>query len=95
MEHTDKFDDLLKQGIELYSGRTVIHQSRHDDPRVPGSYALRVVLSGKGKKKWLNVDFLICDHCKPLRTPEDVAGVLEECSFSSWPPKSGNLKFFL
>jgi hypothetical protein len=95
-EFTSGFDVLLKQGIELYSGREVVSLLRHDDPRVEGSYALRVVLRKKPMNKTVTVDFLICAHPKPMQTPEDVCDLLEETGgFSTWPPKSGSLKFFL
>ena len=85
---------LLKSGVELYTGKTVVSLDRYDDPITPGAVALRVFLR-KGKKTF-KIDFLIsvCPRPAPLRTAEDVENVLEEVEFTSWPPTFGRQRFF-
>ena len=82
--------DLIRQGIELYTGRTVDEVRRHPDPQVAGAMALRATFVGDVDY----LDFLIGADARALRTPEDVEAELEECDFGSWPPRSGSPRFF-
>lgn len=82
--------DLVKRGVELYTGETVEDIKRHWDPRVEGAFALRVVLKGQKTP----IFFLVDAHAKKLATPEDVDSELQDAEFESWPPKSGSHKFF-
>ncbi len=81
--------ELLKSGIETYTGRPVMDLKRHDDPVVEGAVALRATMKG-GE----TIDFLVSANVGELKTPDSVADVLEECEFTTWPPRSGRPRFF-
>ena len=75
--------------VEHYTGRKVASLLRHDDPQVAGAVALRATLEGGDV-----VDFLLSGNAPRCNTHQALADELEECEFESWPPRSGNLKFF-
>jgi len=80
--------DLLIQGIELYSGRQVTELQVHPDPKVYGAYAVRCLL-GEEKEQ---AEFLAPPGWN-ARDASHVSESIEECSFRSWPPNSGKLRF--
>ena len=45
------------------------------------------------------LDFIVCAGWRKSRrtegTPEEVDAALEETEFTTWPPTSGNVRFFL
>lgn len=85
-------EQLLKQGVEIYTGRNVTCIEVHRDPKVPHCYAMRAWLDEEEK-----VDFLLQSGWKKeLALPEEaIADHLEEAEFTTWPPTSGALKIFV
>ncbi len=80
---------LIKQGIELYTGFIVASLEIVPDPKVADSYAVRAKMEGEVVQ-----DFVLhAGWNAPGRegkvTPTDVMNNLEECDFASWPPCSG------
>lgn len=84
-----KMRAALKAGIEEYSGATVESMQVVADPQVAGTYAIRTRY--KGEKEYC--DWLITRFFT-VKTANEIAEMLEECEYESWPPVSGNLKFF-
>ena len=79
----------FKQAVAEYTGREVMSVQVHPDPKVSGTYAIRAVL--KRGKKTETIDFL---HVSGMSNADVSPDTLEECTFESWPPKSGGLKLF-
>jgi len=78
-------------GIQNYTGRIVKDVEVHADPKVTGSYAIRAFM-----KDGKTIDFLVCAGWDSEgRQPNVVADNLEETEFTTFPPPSGNLKFFI
>lgn len=84
-----KMRAALKAGIEEYAGATVESMQVHADPQVTGTYAIRTRY--KGEKEYC--DWMITRY-NTVKTAKEIAEMLEECEYASWPPKSGSLKFF-
>ncbi len=82
---------LLKETVELYTGRKATGIDVHADPRVSGAYAIRMVTD-----KGATIDFLLSAHWMndDPRNAEDLSGHLEEAEFTTWPPTSGKLRLF-
>ena len=79
--------DTIKKTIEHYTGEKVSSIKIKKDPQVPGAYGIRVEIEGE------IFDYLLTSQFSKSLKPEDLAEVLEECEFESWPPKSGSLLF--
>ena len=79
--------EKFTKAIEEYSGNKVEKIKFVQDPKVPGTYAIRTTLDGE-QQDWLIV------HYKHEWTDKEAAEQLEEIEFDSWPPVSGGLKFF-
>jgi len=78
-------------GIQNYTGRSVADVEIHADPKVAGAYAIRASM-----KDGKTIDFLVCAGWDAQgRSPVVVSAFLEEAEFTSWPPTSGNVKFFV
>lgn len=90
----EKRNDSLKAAIEEYTGKKVTDLKVAEDPKVSYTFAIRASLEGQDYP----LDMLIVGSYLPKSissmSAEDLAGFLEECDFSEWPPKSGSLKFF-
>ena len=87
-------EQLIKAGIQFYTGSVVKDIKVSADPKVPDSYAVRVHMQD-GEQQ----DYVLCaswrgDGRRHI-TLQDIADNLEEASFESWPPPSGNLRFFV
>lgn len=74
-------NELIKAGINLYTGREVDQIRIYQDPYVPGTFAVRCALDDEV------VDLLITD-LSPSSTVEDVAENIEEVEFTTWPPRA-------
>lgn len=66
-----------------------------EDPKVDGTFAVRF----RDERMKYNVNLLfVTSQCRQADDPNNPASVLsavlEECEFSSWPPKSGSPSFF-
>jgi len=70
--------------IEDYTGRKIKELKTHADPQVHSVYALQAKMTD-GE----TLQFLL-----DLRHGGDPEEYLEDVEFKSWPPKSGELKFF-
>ena len=79
----------FKKAIEKYSGYKVKTIKVHPDPQVPGTYAIRT----KNVIDSENQDWMIC-HYNSNWSLNELVNNIEECEYASWPPVSGNLKFF-
>ena len=75
--------EILKKAIGMYSGKTILKIQIHPDPKVAGTYAIRAD----------GMDFLIT-RFPSLKTYKDIIDNLEDVEWETWPPKSGDLKFF-
>lgn len=87
MNKTTRYDGLealFKRAITEYTGEAPASVQVHPDPKVEGSYAARARFKDGDK-----VDFLVA-----AGSPVSADG-LEEVTFETWPPRSGNLKFFV
>lgn len=73
-------------GVEKYLGNVVDDLQTKEDPRVPGTVAVRATVDGN------SVDFIIVGYSEDM-SPDDVMNNLEEVEFSTWPPRSGELRF--
>lgn len=85
-----KVSELLKAGLESYTGRKVSNLKTFKDPKVDGAYALRVNFEKFGDEIF---DFLVT-NLEGGMSPDDVAELVEETDYTEWPPKVGNPKFF-
>lgn len=63
------------------------------DPKVPGTFAARFTDTERDGE---NVDLLFITGQGPSDVDDDAVldATLEEVEFESWPPASGDLKFF-
>lgn len=75
-------------GIEKYTGERPKSIEIAIDAKVKGTYAIRSKTKNKTYLYWLLVGV---DN---NWTADDVCNNLEECEFTTWPPISGQLKFF-
>lgn len=94
--------DTLKAGIEQYTGCQVSAIKVFPDPKVDGSYGIRVTAHRKTKrgvhKKGQQMDFILTAHWQLESRTLTVALVekyLEDAMFETWPPKVGTPRFFL
>jgi len=78
----------LSQGVVQYSGKQPRGVEIVGDRKVPGTYALRVHYTDDTEATFLITGFH--SGC----TAEFVEQNLEEVEFTTWPPTSGELKFF-
>jgi hypothetical protein len=94
MATPSKLHTLFLNGISEYTGKTVTEVKVHADPKVKGTYAIRASFSGSH-----DIDFMVVgghiDGGIGKATPEVIAENLEEIECKTWPPQSGNLKFFV
>lgn len=81
-----ELNEELLPAIEYYTGSKVDSLRTKIDPRVRGTVAIRAMIEGNV------VDFLLVGYTVKM-TPEEIANMLEEVEFSSWPPRSGELRF--
>ena len=82
--------DILKAGIEEYTGREVESIKLHADSKVEGAWGIRA-----GMKDGKTIDFIVSAGWGREGTdPEHVANVLEETQFDTWPPVAGPVRFF-
>ena len=92
-------NDVIKAGIEAYTGAEVRDLEVHEDARVPGAFGIRASFEDGSR-----CDFLLTAHwtLKARRlTSALVDEHLEEAEFTTWrgetprwPPTEGRLKFF-
>jgi len=87
----DTLIDNLKKVIEEYSGYKLQKILFEPDPLISETYAIRTYYNIKKPKEFF--DWLIIRY-NPNDTVEENSHRLEECEFKSWPPKSGNIRFF-
>jgi hypothetical protein len=89
-----KLHTLFTAGIAEYTGKEVKEIKVHSDPKVAGTYAIRASFT-EGN----DTDFLIVGNCIEgsigRATPEVIAENLEEIECKTWPPVSGNPRFFV
>ena len=78
-------EENAKKVIEKYTGLKVKRVDIHYDPIVDGCYAMRVIIDDDDQP----VYFL-----KDARDKKLTVDTIEEIKIESWPPPSGNLKFF-
>jgi hypothetical protein len=85
----------IRLAVAKYLGNKPIKCEIVEDPQVPDTYAIRArILTGRNKKREANVEFLLTlGRLEP--TIENIESNLEECEYTTWPPISGKLKFFL
>ena len=76
----------LKKAIELYTGEKVKTIVVYRDPQVDDCYAIKT----DGKNEWLVTHLRDDDDAEKISFSR-----LEEAEFETWPPKSGNLQFFM
>lgn len=81
--------DLVKQGIEEYTGSAVVDLQVHPDPMVDGTFAFRAKLQNEQ-----TLDFLLIGGTTRFTSALQIMEMLEECTFETWPPKPGKLRFF-
>lgn len=85
------FKEKIKESIELYTGAKVTSIEVVKDPRITDSYAIQTKHLENAKERvcqWLLV------HVDSTLSSSNLCNLLEEVEFTSWPPTSGNLKFF-
>ena len=85
------FKEKIKEAIELYTGAKVTSIEVVKDPVITDSYAIQTKHDKANKehvRQWLLV------HVDSTMSISNLCDLLEEVEFTSWPPTSGNLKFF-
>jgi len=91
-------NDIIRAGIELYTGRVVLGMVTCADPKVDGAVAVRCRVDTCDPETRLlhndpeTLDFLLAPGWSG-RDASHVSESLEECTFASWPPNSGKLRF--
>lgn len=87
-----KMSDKLKAGIEEYTGRKAASIQVFADPVVEGTWRARAVM-----EKGDTIDFFVVGRDLPKgwskATAEEIAELVEECQFKSWPPPVGAPRF--
>jgi len=79
--------EQCKKAVEEYTGVKVKSIQVIADPQVSGCYAMRAIMMEEVcDTKTL---YFIKTHSDPI-----TADTIEDAEFESWPPKSGELKFF-
>ena len=94
--------DVIKTGIESYTGCQVSSIKVFPDPKVEGSYGVRVFAHRKTKKgvhkRGQQMDFIVLAHwmmeTRGALTPQLVEKHLEDAMFETWPPKVGAPRFW-
>ena len=79
----------FKNAIESYTGSSISKVEVVQDPQVSDTYAVRGYCSDGYIQDYLLV------HINSNMTIDELTNHIEECEFTTWPPKSGTLKFFL
>lgn len=95
------YKEVITEGVELYTGRKVSDIKLFADPKVEGSWGIRVTAHRQTKKgvhkKGQQMDFVLLAHWQNearVLTPELVEKWMEDTIFETWPPKSGAARFF-
>ena len=92
---------VIKAGVELYTGCQVSDMKLFADPKVDGSWGIRVTAHRKTKrgvhKTGRSMDFILSAHWQHdgrTLTPQLVEKWLEDAMFETWPPKVGAPSFW-
>lgn len=80
---------FIKEGLEHEYDIKIDKLLVHPDPKVEGTYAIRVYV----KDSEAPMDFLLV-HAFKYKTAEEAGRNMDECEWETWPPDSGELKFF-
>jgi hypothetical protein len=87
-----KISDKMKAGIEAYTERKATSVKVHADPMVEDTWAARAVM-----EQGDTIDFFVVGRDLPngwaKATGEEVAELIEECQFKTWPPQAGPPRF--
>lgn len=80
-----KLETVITAGIKEYTGELVEAVFLHPDHAVENTFAIRAKM-----KPGNTVDFLLVGGQTKLArcTATQIADLLEECSFRTWPPES-------